>query len=271
MSGQTIDPHEIPALEPPDGFHTDFNDPTSIHYVQVAVASAALAVATLAVAARTYVRARILKKFDFTDFSLLLSLSIFVVFVSLAIVTSRYGQGKHQWNVRLSDFMQLLKIVNVLEILYSPLVFCAKYVVLRQIETTFFQHQSRSWSHWALQGLIWANLFFYTAFFFSFIFACTPRERIWNVLLTEGTCIDNSAALIASSGINLVSDTAILVLPLATIFRLQMSKKNKLQVGAVFAIGLLAIAASVVRLYYTVKLTESDDVTYVVEPFGYWS
>ncbi|KAI1755193.1 hypothetical protein F4782DRAFT_527917 [Xylaria castorea] len=264
------DPHEIPALKAPDGFETNFDDPTSIHRVQVAVASTALAVSTVAVVARTYVRAKLMKKFDFSDFSLILSLLIFVAFVSLAIITGKYGQGKHQWNVRLSDFIELLKIVNVLDILYSPLVFFAKYVVLRQIETTFFQHQSRSWSHWGLIVLIWSNLFFYTAFFFSFIFACTPREKIWNPPL-DGTCIDNSAALISSSGINLVSDTTILILPLATIFKLQMSTKNRIQVGAVFAIGFLAITASVVRLYYTVKLTNSDDVTYVVEPFGYWS
>ncbi|KAI1743158.1 hypothetical protein F4680DRAFT_409324 [Xylaria scruposa] len=269
MSGE--DPHEIPALEAPEGFHTDFDDPNSIHYQQVAVASAALAICTLTIAARTYVRARVMKKFDLTDVSLLLSLSIFVAFVALAIKTGEYGQGHHLWNVRLSDFMELLKIINALEILYPPLVFFAKYVVLRQIETTFFQHQSRSWSYWSLQALIWTNLFFYTAFFFSFIFACTPREKIWNVLLTEGTCIDNSAALISSSGINLVSDTAILILPLATIFKLQMSTKNRLQVGGVFAIGVFAITASAVRLYYTVKLTKSQDTTYVVEPFGYWS
>ncbi|KAI1330193.1 hypothetical protein F5Y16DRAFT_48952 [Xylariaceae sp. FL0255] len=259
-----------PALEPPPGVTPNFVNPPSIHHLQIAVALAALVVSAIAVAGRTFARAKLLKKFDLSDVALLLSLAIFTPYVALAIITGRYGQGSHQWNVPLSKFFQLLKIVNVLEILYSPLVFCAKYAVLRQIETTFFQHQYRSWSHKALVFLIWSNFIFYAAFFFSFIFACTPRSKIWNPE-EPGRCIDNRAALISSSVINIVSDTTILILPLATIWKLQMSMKSKLQVGTVFAIGGLAITAGIVRLYYTVRLTGSQDTTYVVEPFGYWS
>lgn len=131
--------------------------------------------------------------------------------------------------------------MNFLEILYAPLMFCAKYVVLRQIQTIFLQHRQQRFSHNGVLFLIWANLLFYLAFMFSFIFACVPREKIWNPPI-NGQCINIQSTLISSSAINIVSDITILILPLLIIWKLQMPIRSKLKVAPIFAIGLLYVS-----------------------------
>lgn len=119
-------------------------------------------------------------------------------------------------------------------------MFSAKFVVMRQIEAIFLQHRYKSISHTLLKTLIWANLFFYGGWMLSFILACIPREKIWNPEI-PGRCIDNDAALIASSAINILSDVTILLLPLAAIRHLQVTQKSKLKAAAIFAVGGLCV------------------------------
>ncbi|KAI0396207.1 hypothetical protein F5Y17DRAFT_472987 [Xylariaceae sp. FL0594] len=230
-----VDPYHTGALLPPDGVVPNFVNAPSVHYVHVAVAIAAITTATLAIAARTYTRAKVMKRFGLDDCVLLLSLAMFAAYVTLTIRTGMYGQGEHQWNVTLARFSMLIKYVNYVEILYSPMMFAAKFVVLRQIESIFLQHKPRSISHRLVRSLMWANLLFYGSAMLSFILACIPREKIWNPTVS-GRCIDQSAALIGSSAINI-----------------------------------LACIASVIRLLYTLRFSHGKDLTYEVEPFGYWS
>ncbi|KAI1095695.1 hypothetical protein F5B19DRAFT_440642 [Rostrohypoxylon terebratum] len=261
---------QLPALEPPEGITPNFDNPPSIHRTHVIVASIILALSVVAIAARTFTRTAILRKFDFSDASLLLSLAIMIPYVSLTMNMGNFGQGRHQWNVPLSMFYQFLKFINIIEILYCPLVYCARYTVIRQIQTIFLQHQHQSLSNRGVLILLWGNAFFYLALMFSCIFACTPREKIWNPSL-EGKCVDSGAIFKASGSLNLIADVTILVLPLAALWSLQMSRKQKLKAALIFAIGAFAAVASTVRLYYSIKLTQTEDITYAIEPFGYWT
>lgn len=77
--------------------------------------------------------------------------------------------------------------------------------------------------------------------------------------------------MLTSSGINLVSDVTILILPLRGISTLRIPIKRKLGVSAVFAVGILAIIACILRLVYTVRLVKSKDITYWVVSAGCWS
>ena len=76
------------------------------------------------------------------------------------------------------------------------------------------------------------------ACFLSFIFTCWPRERIWNPM-APGRCMKTESFMLASVIANVISDVAILVLPLASVMSLQMPLKRKIGVSAIFATGIL--------------------------------
>ncbi|KAI1371033.1 hypothetical protein F4677DRAFT_436566 [Hypoxylon crocopeplum] len=124
---------------------------------------------------------------------------------------------------------------SMLEIVYGPTTFSAKYAVLRQIEAIFFHHPRDSLGFKFIRALIWANLIFYFAIMLAFIFNCMPQEKIWHPN-TDGRCINSNASIIATSAINVVSDLTILALPLASRFQLHMAPKTKIWTAAVFAV-----------------------------------
>lgn len=80
-----------------------------------------------------------------------------------------------------------------------------------------------------------------TAFFFACIFQCAPVSLIWTFWDGEhkGKCMDWAGQGWAHVSINVFADVAILVLPLPTIWKLNLPLEKKLGVLAMFSVGLL--------------------------------
>ncbi|KAI3318469.1 hypothetical protein HD806DRAFT_549105 [Xylariaceae sp. AK1471] len=233
-----MDPNQVAALEPPEGVESNFHNP----YTQQPTLNAVSAVTLFLTLSGIGVHV------------LLLCGVFFIAFISVQTIAGQYGQGRHLWNVTAA----------------SPTMFCAKYVVLRQIESVFFNNGRRDLAFTAIRILIWVNLFAYSAISISFILACIPRAKISNPTLPE-TCINTHASIIATGVINIVSDFAILVTPIVIISQLQMPLKKKLMASGIFAVGVFANITSIVRFYYSIELTRTNDVTWAIIPVASWA
>ncbi|KAF2965605.1 hypothetical protein GQX73_g7967 [Xylaria multiplex] len=194
-------PNDTPALNPPFSI-----EPTLLDQYPITSSQAALAAVTL-----TFLSGR----GGHTD--LYTGELFFAAFTGVKLAANTYGQGQHQWNVSVTNLSHILLLANLLEILYGPTMFFAKYTVLRQIESIFYRHQQ------------------------------------------------------TTSAINVVSDISILIIPTVAVWNLQLTPKKKLGVSVVFAVGIFACIACIVRLYYSVKLTQSEDATWHIEPVGSWA
>ena len=78
--------------------------------------------------------------------------------------------------------------------------------------------------------------------FFNVVFQileCHPREKIWNKLITTGYCFDAFALFEAVGVFNSISDFAILIIPMAPLWGLQMPFVKKLMMTVVFGTGIL--------------------------------
>jgi len=80
---------------------------------------------------------------------------------------------------------------------------------------------------------------FYVVVFPLTLFICSPREKIWNPFYEGGSCGDQIALLIAASSFNAISDLIVLLLPVHSIWHLQISQKKKVVLALSFATGLL--------------------------------
>ena len=87
-------------------------------------------------------------------------------------------------------------------------------------------------------GISSVFLFYFVRLFFD-IFQCYPREKIWNRSITSGHCYDGNAAYKATGIFNVVSDFAILFIPVTSVWRLNLSLRRKLFIIGVFASGFL--------------------------------
>ena len=79
---------------------------------------------------------------------------------------------------------------------------------------------------------------FYISTTFVKIWECTPRRKIWDKSI-QGKCVNVAGVLDASSFFNTVSDVFILLVPVKAISDLQMKKKRKAGVLAIFTVGLM--------------------------------
>lgn len=130
------------------------------------------------------------------------------------------------------------QLANVIEILYHLTILCTKVAVLLQYLRIFVPARTRkfylTWALIAINGTVNVSLAIALAF------QCIPRRKIWTPAL-DGRCIHLGAAFLTSATTNVITDWAVFLLPLSSIWGLQLPWKRKIGVSAVFTVGLLYV------------------------------
>lgn len=140
---------------------------------------------------------------------------------------------------RLTGKLTYLQYTNYGDIIYSLALFFTRLSIFLLILRIFCSVQrDRFW--WLTQVLIGVNAIFYIMFFFIPIFLCSPRSKIWNPE-ESGHCLKIDDLYLASGIFNVLSDIAMLSVPIYLIWNLQMSFRRKLGVSAIFGTGALSV------------------------------
>ena len=128
-----------------------------------------------------------------------------------------------------------LQYSNYDDMIYSVALAMIKISILLLILRIFLSTQ-RDKFYWVTQGLIAVNTIFYIIFLFVPIFLCKPLSKIWNPD-EPGKCLKIFDLYIASAAFNMISDIAMLSVPIFLIWKLQMSYRRKLGVSLIFGVG----------------------------------
>ncbi|KAI9686303.1 MAG: hypothetical protein M1820_010659 [Bogoriella megaspora] len=91
-------------------------------------------------------------------------------------------------------------------------------------------------------------------------FQCDPIKKYWLVLI-PGKCLNPLRCVVAMHSINLGLDIIILALPVAEIWRTQMSTWKKFLVGGIFMLGGLSIVIAGIRLKVILN-ARFEDITW---------
>lgn len=169
------------------------------------------------------------------------------------------GGGAHQWNITLEQFHRVVFVRRlharkenggltrqqwawVNEILYSPVISIIKTVILLQYIRLFAPNRSVDpllfFASWTLIALI--VLWNFACFWVS-IFACSPVEKFWNTLITDGKCLNFSLNILLTCLFNIITDVVILILPSRAVWRLRIPLKKKFAIVSLFGIGLMLV------------------------------
>lgn len=128
----------------------------------------------------------------------------------------------------------------VAEIVYGPTIFLVKVAILLQYLRLFAPKKTVNPVMFVgARAIIAITLVYYIISTSITIFACTPREKLWNPLVTEGHCLNNNIAVLFTCLFNIVSDVLILVLPARSVWRLRIPRRKKVGIVLLFATGLL--------------------------------
>lgn len=132
-----------------------------------------------------------------------------------------------------ADYKRYLELFQDLQMVARTSMFFAKLsILLLYIRLFFPKGFDRSLFWWVIQAVIWLNLLYTVGLILAIALQCVPYHKPYG-----SSCENQYMVLISASIINIISDLLVLVIPMASLWRLNMSRKRKWAVWALFAFG----------------------------------
>jgi hypothetical protein len=129
-------------------------------------------------------------------------------------------------------------LAHAATLLFNVIMLLLRLAIIVQIMRAFVTPRSRNFTFWASWTLIIANVCFWATITMLELFSCSPREKLWNPII-EGKCIDRHAYQVASAVMNMGSEMLIMLLPQRVIWTLSLTRKQRLGLSMVFALGIV--------------------------------
>ncbi|KAL1997775.1 hypothetical protein VTN02DRAFT_791 [Thermoascus thermophilus] len=109
---------------------------------------------------------------------------------------------------------------------------------------------------------LWASL--------SAFLNCIPVKKFWEPD-TPGYCLKFEVLWFLNASVNMVTDLTILILPMPVLSHLQLPRKQKMAIMAVFAVGAVVCLTSILRLASLKEVATSTDTSYDNVGAAYWT
>ena len=197
---------------------------------------------TLFVTLRLYTRSRINRaKLGWDDYLALLTLPFSISYSVLLCISTRHGMGLHAWEMTQevrSDYQKWILIASSCG--YLPSLLGYKMSILSLYVRIFDVNRRFRWATWGVMGVTAGYLF---SNLWTQIFGCWPVEKYWRPD-TPGHCIRTLEADYGYGSLNFITDLIIFILPLPMVWRLQLSRRDKVGLSVVFMIGSVSVACS---------------------------
>lgn len=109
------------------------------------------------------------------------------------------------------------------------------------------------------------------AVFFTDMFQCSPIAFAWDKSIKGGTCINTLAFFRYIAVPNVISDIALLVMPLPVIWQLHMTTRQKLALTGVFLLGSMGLIGGIIRMVEFFEINAFADPTWSAVPLLAWT
>ncbi|MCJ1366566.1 hypothetical protein MMC16_005695 [Acarospora aff. strigata] len=249
----------LPRLPPP-------LTPAQVAYIQthlyedqgprvVATSITLMVLVVLAVVLRFIARNIRKLPWEIDDYFMLPALFFTVCLCVINLVCVHYGNGKHFPAVGLEKGVKVLQGIYFMSVTYGFTHFSIKMSLLL-LYRRIFAKVNRAFVI-GLYGTMIYTILWSGATVLVCIFQCTPISFFWEQILPvpppDGHCIWIAATEVSLNILNTIGDIATLILPAIALWNLHMSRARKVAVGAIFLVGLFAVAAGIVRVFMVLK------------------
>ncbi|KAI0137822.1 hypothetical protein F4776DRAFT_85433 [Hypoxylon sp. NC0597] len=275
---------EVGIIPPPEGVTPDFYSWTYLQRTLVSVFAVTFVIATLFLGLRLYTAFALVKKLDWDICNLSLeipsipqslifavfivaawgtSLAFFVAMLLGAVVISGAcecslirglarpaGFGRHLWDVTPAQLEGYYDVLLFLAITYlwPPTLTKLAMLVLYLRINPFRPFQV---CVYIVGFLIASYTIVFTALFCG---PCNPMS------VGSGACLNGIT--ISQAVLNIVSDAAMIILPIPMIRRLNMPLKQKVVLGVLIGLGSAVVLVSIARIAYVKAMVVNPDVTW---------
>ncbi|AEO63554.1 uncharacterized protein THITE_2074633 [Thermothielavioides terrestris NRRL 8126] len=213
-----------------------------------AVTTATLALATFFVAARLVSRVAIVRRTAGCDYVIVLAWLI-AAFLSMSIdVGVKHGLGRHDRDIDPESKAGLRLCEFVFSILYNPALMATKTsILIFYLRLSKNTHRVLRLASWVVLGVVNVSG---TILTFLNIFRCAPTGAAWDVDVPPARCIPLLTEFICSAPVNIVTDLAVLALPIPVLTGVRLPQRQKTILVATFALGIFVAVVDVVRIFY---------------------
>ncbi|TVY27489.1 putative membrane protein [Lachnellula hyalina] len=176
------------------------------------------------------------------------------------------GVGRHWVELSIPYQMRNLKFQTGLQFLYPGAVTFPKLSIVC-LYLRIFTKKRYQYAAYAICAILVINLIILWCFDFAM---CVPFRYQWNKLI-HGHCIDQNALFTWISIPNLVTDVAILALPLPVIYQLKCTRGQKVGVTITVLTGSFGIITAIVRFVIFLTVPLAKDLSYYGARVTIWT
>ncbi|KZL72104.1 fucose permease, partial [Colletotrichum incanum] len=213
-----------------------------------AVTTATFVLASVMVAARLFCRRFIVRNVSLDDKTMFFAWLIAFGLSFTICFGTRKGLGRYDEDIPQGHWNSLRACEYVFSILYNPALMATKTSIL-----IFYLRLSKNtkkvlrFASWVTLGIV--NLAG-TVLTLINIFQCRPVQAAWEIWRDTSQCIPLLTEFICSAPINIVTDLAILALPIPVLTGMRLPPRQKIILVLTFTIGIFVTIVDVVRIYY---------------------
>lgn len=178
------------------------------------------------------------------------------------------GFGSHLWSLKDGAKLQILRLFYISEIIYVVVLALIKVSIVTMYLRIFWAYRPFYLTCYVVLTFIILSSSIITILT---ILSCRPVEYFWDRDIAGGACLDITALAYANSGLAVVQDLIIVLLPIIMLWRLQMTRKKKFFIGIMFALGGIGLIATIVRLQTLKNFGTTLDPTWTYVPVVYWT
>ncbi|KAL1649610.1 hypothetical protein SLS58_001667 [Diplodia intermedia] len=188
-----------------------------------------------------------------------------------------YGVDRHAWEVTADQAVKVRIVTWGISMGYMLITSLVKISILMFYRRLSEGSVTRSWV-WTVRVFIAFVILYGIVFTLMLFVDCRPMHAFWYRMdpawaaTNDHTCIDEGADFIASAVISVVTDAAVCILPLLVVRRLQMPRKQKWALGALFAVGFFLCFCGIMRIVYIYEIYYTTyDTTWAATTVWSWT
>jgi hypothetical protein len=166
----------------------------------------------------------------------------------LKLAGVQFGLGKNLWDLNLLTILENVKHVVQILLICQCLQATALAFVKLSIISTYWRIFPSQWVKHTLFVLAALVTSVAIVTIFGTIFQCRPIAAAWDFTIQNGSCIQVRTLFLFATVFSVLTDVLLCVIPMPLIWRLKISMQDKIGISGLFGLGLVAAAASLVRL-----------------------
>lgn len=223
--------------------------------VTSAVTLVMIVIATVFVAARFFTRIWLVRSVKQDDWWILAAWVFAVGFSASICVAVKYGLGLHKVDIPESSFPSLRKAEYTFSILYNPALMLTKTSIIvfflsvmsKDVDPVF------KWCNWLTLAVV--NVVGLALTFLN-IFQCRPIAAGYQYPTpADAKCTDIVTLYLSSAPVNIITDIALLFLPMPILTRMRLPRKQKIILVVTFSFGAFVAVVDVIRIAYLQNAT----------------